>query len=387
MKRGKQENPNGAACSRREAEAHSRRQPCGRSDFDIILAEVITMRRFERLFRAALLLVILLIPDLSIANDGDFDTDNHFPAVGRIASVTTVFGDLRYAGAYCSGSLVAEDVFLTAGHCQFFDTPRLAEVPGYTAEYWVSFNNAVSNNDFFCHLHDIDHPNKDDLGCNPAATNGAIFHKAVISVVHPEYAKIMDTNGTSKILENFIFQGSADLSLLILEEPINDIIPLDVASSGKFDRKQEFFGQPLTGVGYGVDFHKSIPATPDQPGGNGPTNFEGSGTLRRIADIGNLQGVSALWMTPTQNNARGEDSICFGDSGSPLFFGAFDGEVDQTVSGVLSWGASPWCKGAHDFYSRVDSPQAASFISCVMTANSVTEVCECGIEDKFGLCD
>ena len=38
-------------------------------------------------------------------------------------------------------------------------------------------------------------------------------------------------------------------------------------------------------------------------------------------------------------------------------------------------------------YSRVDSPQAASFISCVMTANSVTEVCECGIEAKFGLCD
>jgi len=345
------------------------------------------MKKFDRLMSIAGLLMILSIPNSSTANDGDFDADNDFPAVGRIAAVTTVFGEVRFAGAYCSGSLIAEDVFLTAGHCQFFDTPRLAEVPGYAVEYWVSFDNAASNNDFFCYLQDIDHPNKNDVACNPGTTNGTTFHKALASVVHPDYAPIVDTNGTSKILDLLIFQESSDLSLLILETSIDDITPLEVAPLRTFNRKSEFLGQPLTAVGYGVNFHKSIPATPDQPGGNGPTNFEGSASFRRIADIGTLQGVSKLWMTPTQNNARGEDSICFGDSGSPLFFGRFGGEVDQTVSGVLSWGASPWCKGAHDFYSRVDTPQAASFISCVMTASSVTEVCECGIEDKFGLCD
>jgi hypothetical protein len=345
------------------------------------------MRKLRHLIRFTHLLAILSLPNLAVAGDGDFDVDNVFPAVGRIAGLVTVSGDVRYAGAYCSGSLVAEDVFLTAGHCQFYDVPRLAEVPGYAVEYWVSFNNIVSNNDFFCHLHDIDHPNKGDLSCKPGAVNGAVFHKALVSVVHPEYAPIIDTNGTQKILDLLIFQGSADLSLLVLETPIDDIVPLEIAPLGKFDPKKEFLGQPLTGVGYGVNFHKSIPATPDQPGGNGPTNFGGSGAFRRIAEIGSLQGVSALWMTPTQNNARGEDSICFGDSGSPLFFGAFGDEVDQTVSGVLSWGASPWCKGAHDFYSRVDSPQAASFIGCVMDASSAAEVCECGIEEKFGLCD
>lgn len=320
-------------------------------------------------------LMILAIPSWTTANDGDFDVDNDFPAVGRIAALTTVFGEVDYAGAYCSGSLIAEDVFLTAGHCQFSDVPRLAGEPGYAVEYWVSFDNAASNNDFRCYLQDIDHPNKDDLACSPGARNGSTFHKALASVVHPEYDGLL------------ILQGSSDLSLLVLETPIDGITPHDVAPLGKFDRKQEFLRQPLTAVGYGVNFHKSIPASPDQPGGNGPTNFEGSATFRRIADIGTLQGVSALWMTPTQNNARGEDSICFGDSGSPLFFGKFGDEVDQTVSGVLSWGASPWCKGAHDFYTRVDSPQAASFLSCVMTANSATEICRCGIENKFGLCD
>jgi hypothetical protein len=333
------------------------------------------------------LLVILSMPSWSTANDGDFDVNNDFPAVGRIAAITTVSGRVDYAGAYCSGTLIADDVFLTAGHCQFYDVPRLAEDPGYAAEYWVSFDNAASSNDFRCYLHDIGHPNKDGLACNPNNRNGSTFHKALASVVYPEYARFVETKGTSSILDVRIDQDSADLSLLILEAPIDDITPLEVAPLGTFDRKQEFLGQPLTGVGYGVNFHKSIPATPNQPGGNGPTNFVGSATFRRIADIGTLQGVSGAWMTPTQNNARGEDSICFGDSGSPLFFGTYGDEVDQTVSGVLSWGASPWCKGAHDFYVRVDSPQAAGFINCVMTANSVTDICKCGIEDKFGLCD
>ena len=344
------------------------------------------MKWNDKLFSVASLLIILLIPNLAIANDGDFDANNDFPAIGRIAAVVTVFGEIDFAGAYCSGSLVAEDVFLTAGHCQFFDVPRLAENPGYAAEYWVSFDNPVSNNDFFCYLQDNDHPNEDDVACNSGATNGATFHKVLVSVVHPDYAPINETKGTFKILDLFNFQGSADLSLLILET-LDDITPLEIAPLGRFDHKKEFLGQPLTAVGYGLNFHKSIPATPDQPGGNGPTVFEGNRNFRRISDIGTLQGVSKLWMTPTEINALGEDSICFGDSGSPLFFGRSDDEFDQTISGVLSWGASPWCKGAHDFYSRVDTPQAVRFISCVTTANSVTEVCECGIEDKFGLCD
>jgi hypothetical protein len=345
------------------------------------------MKKLDQLMSAAGLLVILSMPNPSTANDGDFDANNDFQAVGRIAAITTVSGRVDYVGAYCSGTLIAEDVFLTAGHCQFYDTPRLANDPRYAAEYWVSFDNAASSNDFRCYLKDIGHPNQGELYCNPNARNGSIFHKALVSVVYPEYARIIETKGTSSILDLRIDQESADLSLVVLETAIDDITPLEVAPLGTFDRKQEFMGEPLTGVGYGVNYHKSIPATPDQPGGNGPTNFGGSSAFRRIADIGALQGVSGAWMTPTQNNARGEDSICFGDSGSPLFFGTYGDGVDQTVSGVLSWGASPWCKGAHDFYVRVDSPQAAGFMDCVMIANSVTEVCKCGVEDRFGLCD
>ena len=208
------------------------------------------MKMINQLSSIASLLIILLMPKLTIANDGDFDANDDFPAVGRIAAITTVFGEVDFVEAYCSGSLIAEDIFLTAGHCQFSDAPRLANDPGYAVEYWVSFDNAASNNDFRCYLQDINHPNKDDVACNPNARNGSTFHKALASVVHPEYDGLL------------IFQESADLSLLVLETPIDDITPLDVAPLGKFNRKREFLGQPLTAVGYGVNFHKSIPATP-----------------------------------------------------------------------------------------------------------------------------
>ncbi len=81
------------------------------------------MRKIDHLIRAARLLVILSIPNLSIANDGDFDADNDFPAVGRIAAVTTVFGQARFAGAYCSGSLIAEDVFSRQATANFLIHP------------------------------------------------------------------------------------------------------------------------------------------------------------------------------------------------------------------------------------------------------------------------
>ena len=103
------------------------------------------MKKLDQLMSAAGLLVILSMPNPSTANDGDFDANNDFQAVGRIAAITTVSGRVDYVGAYCSGTLIAEDVFLTAGHCQFYDTPRLANDPRYAAEYWVSFDNAASN--------------------------------------------------------------------------------------------------------------------------------------------------------------------------------------------------------------------------------------------------
>jgi hypothetical protein len=320
------------------------------------------------------------------ASDGVFDENDEYPAVGVMAAVVTISGELDFAGPFCSGTLISPDTYLTAGHCLFVDTRREAGIPGYVAEYWVSFDSVVEDNDFSCFLEDIGHPNAGDVDCDQGSVNGVTFHGASVRIVHPDYhARIIQQgNGALNIKEPFSTHH-LDLAVLLLETPIDDITPLETAPLGTFDDKNSFKGTPLVDVGYGLDFHKSIPAEPTQPGGNGPTMFQGDFGIRRIADIGTLREISRQTIVPTQQSALGEDSVCFGDSGSPLFLRDADRTVDPTVSGVLS-GWAQWCMGAFDPFSRVDTLEAVSFLACVEAASTTQEACECGIEAQLGLC-
>ena len=337
-----------------------------------------------RSIAAAVLASILSVAAVAQANDGVLDAANEFPAVGQIFSIATIDGGLNYVGGYCSGSLIAPDLFLTAGHCQFFDSRARFETPGYEAEYWVSFDPIASGNDFRCHLRDIEHPNAGQIGCNPAVLNGATFHRGVMSIVHPNYTRLVwPRDGASGILETGLWGRFVDLAIVILETPVLGITPLATASLEIFSRAD--IGTPLTNVGYGVNYRKSVPAEPDQPGGNGPTVFQGGFGSKRVADIGSLRTVTQQEMIPTQQSALGEGSVCYGDSGSPLFFRETDGSVNQTVTGVLS-GWAYWCMGAYDPFARVDSREAVVFLGCVETAGTLEEACECGIEDQLGLC-
>jgi hypothetical protein len=84
---------------------------------------------------------------------------------------------------------------------------------------------------------------------------------------------------------------------------------------------------------------------------------------------------------------KGDNTVCFGDSGSPLFLQR-NGIVEPVVSGVLS-GATNWCQGSKDPYYRIDQPAARDFIQCVVThQGDVATACrECSAEAYFGLCE
>jgi hypothetical protein len=326
--------------------------------------------------------LLLMSSTVARGNDGELDASGEYPAVGVMTAVVTLGEQLEWAGTFCSGTLIASDTYLTAGHCLFGDARDAMEAPDFVVEYWVSFDSVVEDDDFFCFLQTI---GPYDVYCDPGRVKPVTFHHASVRIIHHEYARItQEGNGTLNIQELFT-KDYIDLAVLLLDETPMGITPVPTAGLGTFDDKNEYKGIPLIDVGYGLDFHKFTPAEPMQPGGAGPTTFQGDSGVRRIADIGTIREITSQTIIPTQQSALGEDSVCYGDSGSPLFLRNADGTMAQMVSGVLT-GWAQWCAGAYDPFWRVDTLEAVGFLACVEAATTTQEACECGIEDRLGLC-
>lgn len=77
--------------------------------------------------RAVLTSCLLLVANLSDAGTGKFDADNLYPSVGAIIAPEFRFFPL------CSGVLIEESVFLTAGHC----IPTIAPLFETTGGVWA----------------------------------------------------------------------------------------------------------------------------------------------------------------------------------------------------------------------------------------------------------
>ena len=339
---------------------------------------------FTRLASVSLFTLALCATGAS-ASDGDPDTANAYPAVGFYHVAFNFPGERLETYGGCSGSLIAPQTFLTAGPCTFYDSRRLVEEPAYErAEAWASFDPVVSDNDFRCFLQDIGYPGAQALACDQATRNHPTFYKAFnAGITHPDYADIKRLGSGALAIKEFA-PGYTDIAVLLLEDPVQHINPLPLPAQGLLDGLDRS-GVELVGVGYGLNYHKSIPAKPDQPGVDGPTNFVGDYGVRRIAELGGIRTITPTTIVPEQQNALGDDSVCYWDSGSPLFLER-DGVVDRTIVGVLTGGAL-WCMGAYDPYQRVDIPPAREFLQCVAQAPSPSEACECGAEAALGLCE
>ena len=209
-------------------------------------------------------------------------------------------------GPACTGTLVAPNIVLTAGHCVAFG--KLFD--GFT-EFGVTFD--------------------------PVFTSASRIVRAAAHV-HPDYIFRFPTPLPDDPVDLF------DLALLILDEPVS-LIPAQLPPPGFLDRIAGKSG-PLTFVGYGIP-------RADASFGERGTRRAGSVRLGPVFD-------PVVGTTP--DPAVG----CVGDSGGPLLLGPpHTGHGRGSARMVLGVAHSADCATFTTFY-RVDTPHARAFLGAYL---------------------
>jgi secreted trypsin-like serine protease len=210
--------------------------------------------------------------------------------------------------SFCSGTLIAPTVFLTAAHC----TVSL-EADGIT-EMWVTFSSDY-----------------DEDATSPA---GLI---AGTPVSHPDFG----TGGAS---------DTHDIAVVLLEDAPAGITPAQLPTAGLLDQlkaTRQLRTQTFTAVGYGT-------AREDKTGG--PHGFLDADGVRMYA-LQSALNLEKAWLLLSMNPSTGSGGACYGDSGGPHFLGGVESNliVSITITG------DAMCRATDKTY-RLDTEAARDFL-------------------------
>lgn len=273
-------------------------------------------QKFPKRFFVFLLVVALLfliaLPTLAITY-GQPDGDLH-PFVGSM-----VFKLPDGEGGYnlyqiCSGTLIDDDVFLTASHCTYDIDAYVDAYPGL--EVVVTFD--------------------------PTISEGGTFYSGT-AFTHPDFG----VNGGGA--------DPADVAVILLDEEPG-ITPASLPPAGLLDDLEDakiLKDTRFTAVGYGTirEVHQ--------------TAFQAilDNLDRNYVEQG-FNALTKVWLKLPMNYNTDNGGTCYGDSGGPHFI-HLDGEETDIVASITVTGDAN-CK-ATDVTYRVDTAYARAFLGQFVT--------------------
>lgn len=274
------------------------------------------VRSFPRLWVALLAVVlglVLALPAFAITN-GEADGNDH-PNVGSIVlrhdPATSGFPDLPPLLQWCTGTMIADTVFLTASHCTV-DLTFFSEQLGF--EVLITFD--------------------------PVIEAGSAFFEGTWHT-NPDYNGFQGKGGAS---------DPGDVAVIVLDQSPG-LAPAQLPEEGLLDdlkNSGELKHTRFTAVGYGTvrDGIKTGPA----------------GILdnlqRNQAENGFLS-LTKAWLTSPMTEPTGNGGTCFGDSGGPHFIHLNGTETDIVVSITVT--GDSVCKATDKTY-RMDTESARTFL-------------------------
>jgi hypothetical protein len=258
---------------------------------------------------AALTILLLAVTGTALAITYGEPDGNAHPFVGSMV-LKMPDGELFQV---CSGTLIDENVFLTASHCTDFLDGFLAANPG--SELLVTFDPSIE-------------------------AGGTFFTGQWFT--NPNYNGFQGQGGSS---------DPGDIAVIVLDEAPG-ITPAQLPTAGLLDQLKASHvlkDTRFTAVGYGT-----VRLT-------NRTGFDAilDNLDRNRVEQGYLS-LSNAWLKLSMNLSTGNGGTCYGDSGGPHFIHLNGSETNIVVSLTVT-GDAP-CKASDKTY-RTDTPAARAFLS------------------------
>jgi hypothetical protein len=297
------------------------------------------------LLMAVLVAGLTVLPGSARAITGNFVKDSEHPYVGLVAFYDAD-GNFMWR---CSGSLLTDRVFLTAGHC----TDQDAEESPVMARIWFHQNvGGAFNPPTVPEDPNTGYPNRCLPGDPLCAESTLLFDFG---------------------FDNFAgFPNIHDVGLIILpEDQAVELPEYGVLAPAGF--LEEILAGPLghadttfTLSGYGLSFSNPAKALSFR---------ERLMAQARLVNLNQSANTAGFNLQLSGDRGGGRGGSCFGDSGGPAFYGGFSSNV---IVGVTSWGFGfnrQTCGGV-GFVFRTDTEAVISWILGIVEENAPSELSE-----------